>query len=249
MTSCLLVKADKRLVAVSDGRLSRDDNTQSFNSTRKLIKFPISYQIPVFSRGRFDFFTEYRSTPWYLAYAGTHTVTTEIIDLFRQQINGLYLTRSEKGWHATLAHSTRTSGRFDDDYNFETNEYLKIHARDVLQELIEAFEIRGSEYAENRGTMPDSQFILFGNEEASGDYKAFVVFADRSLWISGGGRIRIKADPVVNGQLASIGSEAVRDAVYADQELMDGLNEWNKVDDLYVDIDRMRAEFLRRVVS
>lgn len=243
MTSCILVKSTKRLVAISDGRLSRDDDTQTFNSTRKLIEFPISYRIPIFSRGRFDFFTEYRSTPWYLAYAGTHTVTTEIIDLFRQKINSLYLSRDKNSGHSILDHSTFTSGSFDDDYNFTTSEHIKIHARDVVQELIDAFETRGNEYSTNRGVMPDSQFILFGNEEVSGTYKAFTVSADSNLYNSTGGRIRIKADLVPNGQVASIGSETVRRAVYADQDLMDGLKEWHTINDLDVDFDKLRKEF------
>ncbi len=53
MTSCLLVKSKKRLVAVADGRLSRDDTSQSFNATRKLRRFEVAYQIPEFDRGRF----------------------------------------------------------------------------------------------------------------------------------------------------------------------------------------------------
>jgi hypothetical protein len=241
MTSCLLVKSSKRLVAVADGRLSRDDNSQSFNETRKLREFEVSYQIPVFDRGRFHSFRRYRSEPWYLAYAGTHTVTTEIIDLFLQRIGSLYLTRHEQGQHAMLSHSTLTSGVFTDDYNFDQEELLKIHGRDVLQELVDAFEIRGSENSENRRSRPDSEFILFGNEEASGDYKAFVVSADENGY-SPGARLRIKADPVLDGQLASIGSEIVRTEVYADEALMRGLEGWKQDEDYYAGLDSVLAK-------
>lgn len=232
MTSCLLVKSPKRLVAVSDGRLSRDDNTQSFNETRKHIRFPISYQIPRFTRGYFGGFSEYRSHPWFLAYAGTHTATTEIIDLFRQRIGSLYLTRHEAYRHATLVHEIDTSGTFDDDYNFDPDEYLNVEVRDIRQDLVDAFEIRGSEFSKNRRERPDTQLILFGNEEASGEYNADIVSAD-AIGYSPGARLRIKVDPVGDGQLASLGSLTVANAAYDDQELMDGLVGWQKDEDPY----------------
>jgi hypothetical protein len=36
MTSCLLVKASRRIVAAADGRLSVDDATKSFDTARKI---------------------------------------------------------------------------------------------------------------------------------------------------------------------------------------------------------------------
>ncbi len=168
-------------------------------------------------------------------------MTTEIIDLFMQQMDSLCLTRHEQGRYAMLAHSTPTSGTFSDDYNFDRDEYLKIHARDVLQELVDAFQIRGSEHSSNRRTLPDSQFLLFGNEEATGEYKAFIVSADANGY-SPGTRIRVKADPVLDGQLASIGSQIVLSEVYADQALMKGLEGWQRDEDPYDDVQRMLAE-------
>jgi hypothetical protein len=242
MTSCLLVKSSTRIVAVTDGRLSRDDNTQTFNATRKLIEFPISYRIPEFYRGEFDHFKEYKSEPWYLAYAGTHTITIEIIDLFRQMIEKLCLARDEQDGCAILAHDTPIKGRFNEDYYFNGKEYPKVTARDVRQDLVHAFETRGGEYSGNRGTMPDSQFILFGVDEASGEYNAFVVSADESFYRDHG-QVRAKVDTVANGHLASIGSTSVRDAVYADDELMDGLKGWHVDEDPFADMDRIEAEF------
>ena len=147
MTSCLLVKSSVRFVAVSDGRLSRDDHTKSFDAARKLIKFPISYRIPIFAHGRVSGYREYKSNPWFLAYAGTHTVSVEIIDRFRQQIESLYLDRDPEGRHAMLVHEIDTSRCFADDYNFDGDEYVKIDARDVLQELRDAFDVKGREFS------------------------------------------------------------------------------------------------------
>lgn len=241
MTSCLLVKSKRRLVAVADGRLSRDDASQSFNEISKLRKFDVAYKIPQFDRGMFCGYKKYDSEPWYLAYAGTHTVTTEIINLFMQQMNSLYLTRHEKGRHATLAHSMPTGGTFSDDYNFDSDEYLKIHSRDILQELVEAFDTVGSEHSLNRRALPDSQFLLFGNEEATGEYKAFIVSANASGY-SPGARVRAKADPVLDGHLASIGSQTVRNEVQTDAALMAGLDGWQVDEDPYVNVNRMLAE-------
>jgi hypothetical protein len=225
MTSCLLVKSRKRLVAVSDGRLSRDDGTSTFNSTRKLIEFPISYKIPRFSSGRFDGYSEYRSFPWFVAYAGTHTVTTEIIDLFRQRIGNLVLTRETPGRVPALADHFDTSARFDDDYNFSQGETPKVAARDICQELRVAFETRGSEFSETRRERPDSQYILFGNEEATGEYKAFVLSADENGYFPGA-RLRINVEHVIDGALATIGSPTVSASAHQDCELRNGLVCW-----------------------
>jgi hypothetical protein len=241
MTSCLLVKSDKRVVAVADGRLSRDDQTSTFNSTRKLVEFPISYKIPQFRSGWFDGYSEYRSHPWFVAYAGTHTVTTEIIDLFRQRIDSLFLTRETPGRTPALADHFDTSCHFSDDYSFGRAEMPPITARDVLQELEAAFEIRGSEFSETRRERPDSQYLLFGNEEATGDYKAFILSADENGYFPGS-RLGIKVKRVANGELATIGSPVVAATAYENQQLMRGVAGWKTdllTDPTLTDLDEL----------
>ncbi len=89
MTSCLLVKSKKRLVCVADGMLSRssgEGDVATFLDTSKIIEFPVYYRYPQFNLGRFDRYKKYNSNPWFVAYAGDHIVSTEILAEFKKRL-------------------------------------------------------------------------------------------------------------------------------------------------------------------
>lgn len=223
MTSVLLVKAPRQIVAVADGRLSVDTKTVSFETAEKIRLFTPKYSIPHVSMGWFSHFSPYLGEGWCLAYSGTYALADQISQLFFKNVTNLYLIRGEDGI-PKLQHEFDQSGSFHDSYNFSPDEKPKLTPPEILGEFKKAFQSKGDEWARNRGC-PDCQFLLFGMNEETSRYAAYKIKAEWHPGVSMG----ILTEEVTNGELAAIGSPVVAAAAYDDACLQDGLRGW-KVD-------------------
>jgi hypothetical protein len=222
VTSVLLAKGPKQIVAVADGRLSRDDGTVSLDSTQKVRKFNPKYFIPYVSMGRFNSFTAHLGGDWCLSYAGTYTLANEITEVFVRNITEMYLDRLDDGTPALQYSFDRTSS-FDDSYNFSYDERPKISHREVILEFKNAFQSKCDEWSKVRG-FPDNEFLLFGWNEETSNYSAFKIRAE-PVWHPGEA-IQIAVDEIKEGEIATIGSPEVAGTAYEDLALIQGLKEW-----------------------
>jgi hypothetical protein len=239
MTSCLIVIAPDRLVAVADGRLSIDDHTISFDTTMKIVQFQPRYQIPHVSMGRFSHFTEYTARNWFVAYAGTYALVAEVLNLFREQISGrLHLVWQHN--EAVLSNEFDRNCRFDDYYNFLSSDYIKITPDLVARKFRGAAQEKCDEWSRNRRLFPDCEFLLFG-EDPDGRYVAFKVTVNQAGWIPGAS-VRIQVDPIRDGNLTIIGSLQVANAAFGDGALVAGLEGWRE-NQSQIELANMLADF------
>ncbi len=223
MTSCLLIKAPDRILVVADGRLAVSDTLVRLDSAQKIVAFTPKYQIPRIAMGRFDHFAERTSRDWYVAYAGTYALVSEIIRAFLSKISGgLYLSR--EGESPVLRYDFDQSGGFTDDYNFGHDELPDLRPYDIAREFTDAAQLKCDEWRRNQALL-DCQFLLFGEEEGTRHYTAFKIWPELPD-LAPGARVRIRVEEVKNGELATIGSPKVSKAVQDDDALGLGLEGW-----------------------
>jgi hypothetical protein len=230
MTSCLLVKAPDRLVAVADGRLSIDETTVSFDTTMKVVRFVPRYRIPRISMGRFSHFIEFTGRDWFVAYAGTYALVGEVLNLFRQLISERIFLTWERGV-ATLSYEFDQRDQFDESYNFTAADYLEITEDVIVREFRSATQVKCDEWSRNRRQFPECEFLLFGKKDQL-RFAAFKVSCDPNGW-SPGAPVRLVVDEVRDGNLTTIGSPEVAGEVHADNELLTGLEGWRREQDAY----------------
>ncbi|HET6970838.1 MAG TPA: hypothetical protein VFH92_06930 [Phenylobacterium sp.] len=223
MTSCLMVKAPDRLVAVADGRLSLSDTKVSFDTTMKIVGFTPRYRIHVISMGRFSHFNAYTARDWFVGYAGSYALVEEVLNLFRKRISERLVLVWEGG-AAVLAYEFDTRWGFDESYHFGAHQYPEITPEIVAWEFKAAAQEKCDEWSRNRRIFPDCEFLLFG-QDPKHKYSAFKVTCDRAGW-SPGASVRIQADAARDGDLMAIGSRAVASAAFGDADLLAGLEGW-----------------------
>lgn len=224
MTSCLLVKAPDRLVAVADGRLSVSATTVSFDSTLKIHRVTPKYRVPVISLGRFDHYRDWIGEDCFVAYAGTYALASEVLQEFIRRVSGrLILVWRER--RAELSETFDESAQFLDDYIFRESDYAEFGPREMLEHFTSALQTKGNEWCANRKIRADVEFLIFG-KDAKRRYWAYKVSVD-SGW-SAGSPIRINYEPVKDGILATIGSPTVSAAAFEDSEMQRGLLAWKE---------------------
>ncbi|TAJ68716.1 MAG: hypothetical protein EPO51_24555 [Phenylobacterium sp.] len=215
MTSCLLVKAPDRLVAVADGRLSVGETAISFETTRKIVRVVPRYRVPYVSVGRFSHYGDHLGREVFVAYAGAYALIAEILNVFRSRITERLILVWRDG-APVLSESFDRSAQFLDDYDFRPEERPDIDPRLLLEELRAAIQEKADEWCRNRALRAECEFLLFGKDKANA-YFAYRVSIDPA-W-SPGGAVRVLADPIGDGELAAIGSADVLGAAFGDPEL------------------------------
>lgn len=236
MTSCLLVKAPDRLVAVADGRLSVGETAISFETTRKIVRVVPRYRVPYVSVGRFSHYGDHVGREVFVAYAGAYALIAEILHVFRSRITERLILVWRDG-APVLSESFDRSAQFLDDYDFRPEERPDIDPRLLLEELRAAIQEKADEWCRNRALRAECEFLLFGKDKANA-YFAYRVSIDPA-W-SPGGAVRVLADPIGDGELAAIGSANVLGAAFGDPELTSGLEGW-RVDQERIGVDRLFA--------
>lgn len=225
MTSCLFAKGKDCAAAVADGRLSISDTVTSFETAGKIVRVMPRFFIPSVHGGHFNVFSEYTAEDWFVAYAGTHALVTEVISEFSSRVGDLYLDRGDKGV-PFLSHSFDRSGWFDDSFNFRNEEVPHLGARDILQEFRDAAQIKCDHWSANRAIFPDCEFILFGQDMADWrHYKAYTIKPDPNGW-SPSASVRLAVEEIPSGRLATIGSTEVAGRAFEDVELITALSDW-----------------------
>jgi len=220
----MILKAPDRLVAIADGRLATSETAVSFDTAEKIRQFTPKYRIPRFSMGRFNNYSEMVEQDWYLAYAGSYALVSQIGDLFIKNVSGaLVLTRGEGGV-PRLDYACDEGGWFDDSYNFDHGELLRMNTRVIVDELLGAAQVKCDEWTGN-GKDPDCQFLLFGKDTDTRRYVALKVAPDLSIWRRGE-PASFQITPVDDGVVTAIGSPAVENAVARDHELQRGATGW-----------------------
>lgn len=222
MTSCLLVKAPDRLVAVADGRLSVDKRTVSFDSALKIQRFTPKYRVPIISLGRFDHYQFRAGEDCLVAYAGTYALASEVLLDFARRVSG-QLILAWRAKQAVLVETFEENAQFIDDYPFRQSDYPEFGSREVLALFRSALQVKGDEWCANRNKPADVEFLLFGKD---GDrrYWAYKISIDAE-W-SAGAPVRINCEPVKDGVLAAIGSPSIAASAFEDAELQCGLTGW-----------------------
>jgi hypothetical protein len=245
MTSCLLAKANDRLVAVADGRLSVSDTTLSFDTVAKIVRFTPMYRIPQVQHRYFVGYTDRTSRDWFVAYSGAYALAREIIITFVTNVSGgLFLSRdSDDPPDADVPFTPHVpprlqdhfdeSGSFDEGYNFSADEQPNITPDDLSLRLRKIAQTKCDEFARNRGLFPDCQFLLFGKSEVDDHYVAFKIYPVETTW--NGVWARVTRDELRNGELTTIGSAKVAGEAHADEALNIGLLGWST--------DRSKAAF------
>lgn len=224
MTSCLLVKAPDRLVAVADGRLSIDEATVSFDSTLKIQRVTPKYRIPIVSLGRFDHYRDWSGEDCFVAYAGTYALASEVIQEFSRRVSGRHTLVWRQG-KAELSDRFDENAQFLDDYLFRERDLAEFGARELLEQFRAALQIKGEEWCANRKIPADVEFLLFG-KGTERRYWAYKIGVDASWSI--GSPILTHYEPLRDGVLASIGSPSVAAAAFDDVELQRGLSAWSE---------------------
>lgn len=241
MTSILLVKAPDRLVAVADGRLSVGASTVSFDTTPKILRFAPWYRIPYVSMGRHSHYVEYLGREVFVAYAGTYGLVSQILDVFRARISGQHILVWDNG-APTLAETFDENTQFLHDYIFGPEDQPDIGPRLLLEDLRAAVQDKADEWCRNRKAPADCEFLLFGKDEKNA-YFAYRVSIDPA-W-SLGQPVRVRADPVADGDLVAIGEPAVSGAAVHDTQLMDGLQGW-RVDQERLGVNAFFDDYARK---
>lgn len=222
MTSCLLVKGPRRLVAVADGRLSYGSDS-SFETTQKIRRFLPTYRIPKVSMTWFSHYTDFTGDECYVAYAGTYALVSEVLEAFRERISGS-LTLVWRDGRPTFSEYFDESTQFIDDYEFSALDLPGIEPKLILDEFRAAAQEKIDEFCRLRRMPADCEFLLFGRGPDR-RYFAYKITPDQ-LW-SLNQPVRLNAEPITDGTLAAIGSPEVSGAAFDDRELLQGLRDWN----------------------
>lgn len=238
MTSCLLLKAPDRILAVSDGRLAVSETQKSFDTVEKIRRFTPSYQIPRVSMGRFSHMSTFTEHDCFVAYAGTYALVSQIIERFIKVVSGSLILSRGHGGTPQLACEFNRSSYFDDSYNFNADDYLKMAPIILVDELLYAANSVCAEWHKNN-RRADCEFLLFGPEIDDGYFARKFSLDVQS--IQRGDSPSFHITQIKNGEIASIGSSEVATAAVADDELQKGLLGW-KADQMEIDVHNALAE-------
>lgn len=222
MTSCLLVKAPRRIVAVADGRLSYGATQQSFERAQKIRRFSPVYRIPKVSMSRFSHYADYTGEDCYIAYAGTYALVAEVLEVFRTRITEALILVWRDG-HPTFSESFDENAQFLDDYEFRASELPQITPQLLKEEFREAAQEKIDEFCSLRGIAADCEFLLFG-KSPDRRYYAFRVTVSPTWSI--GQPVQLDIQPIADGAMAAIGSTEVSGAAFEDLTLQEGLTGW-----------------------
>ncbi|MCZ7497248.1 hypothetical protein G6M78_15415 [Agrobacterium tumefaciens] len=222
MTICAVVILKDALVGIADGRLT-SGSQKSFDSTEKIIAFQPAYKYPIISMSRFDRFSHRFGNQWYLMYAGTYALCTEIINLFKRRISGLYLKRDYgQAGLPVFSYEFDTSRNYMDDYNFDPAELKNFDRMDIITEFKDCLQEKADEWLSNSKPI-DCQFILFGVRENTDahqpqdTYLAYKVTAEQDRSFPSRARIDVQmASPYMP---VAIGDPLAVTAIVSDNEL------------------------------
>jgi hypothetical protein len=218
MTIGIFAKLRGVVVAVADGRLSRGAGSVSFDSAAKIGGIRPEYRYPLSSMGAVDRSEPYHMYDWCLMYAGTYALASEIRDAFRTAVTNLLVDRLDNGdVDFVAAWSGRHRG--NDEFHISSSELPKIPARIIVDELRRAYRSKGDEWMANRAEYPDVEFILFGTNEETREYEAYVVSLDQAQTTLGN-PIAVRVDPVPAMSVVAIGSPPEASKIVADSRLL-----------------------------
>lgn len=222
MTICAVVKLRNALVAISDGRLSRDDDSVSFDTALKTSLFTPSYQFPLVRMGRFERFERYNGRRWGIAYSGTYSLATQIRDEAIRLSTSLYLNRSVDG-NPELKENFERAEWYDDNYNFERDEHLPFGASDIFGAFEQACRSKGEEWIATRG-FPDTEFLVFGLDQRNSEYAAKKICFDFDRY-KYGNTLVVRSELVREMDVSAIGEANTVQTVVNDDRLRTAITE------------------------
>jgi hypothetical protein len=217
MTIGAFAKLRGVVVAVADGRLSIAPGLVSLNSAEKISRIRPEYRYPVSSMGTVDRSEPYHMYDWCLMYAGTYALASEIKDAFRTAVTNLLVDRLDNG-DVDFVAAWSGSHRGNDEFYIHGGELPKIPSRIIVDELRRAYQSKGDEWMANRSKIPDVEFILFGTNEETREYEAYVVYLDQAH-TTFGNPIAVKVDPVSAMSVVAIGSRPEAAKIVTDSQL------------------------------
>lgn len=178
MTVCAVVKLKEAIVAIADGRLTSGSGT-SFNTTEKIVPVRALYQVPRISLANFSHFDDCVGSTWYVAYAGTYALCSQIVEDFRSRMISFYLVRNYETRRGDLGAPYLTpewkrADMWDDHYNFRADELPKFDRSIVRAAFIDSCQPKADEWLLNRKSL-DCEFLLFGRDDSAECYSAFKI--------------------------------------------------------------------------
>jgi uncharacterized protein (UPF0303 family) len=205
------------VVAVADGRLSIAPGSVSLDSAEKISRIRPEYRYPLSTMGTVERSQAYHMYDWCFMYAGTYALASEIRDAFRKGVTSLLVDRLDNG-DVDFVAAWSGSHRGNDEFYIHNSELPKIPSRIIVDELRRAYQSKGDEWMTNRSLIPDVEFILFGTNEETREYEAYVAYLDQAH-TTFGNPIAVKVEPVSDMSVVAIGSRPEAAKIVADSQL------------------------------
>lgn len=204
-------------VALSDGKISRNDGTTSLDSAEKMRVFEPYYTFATANMGRVKF-RKKTFGKWFISYAGTHLLCTETINRFLDIFVKLYADYTNSGQCIEIVEGFAAADTYHDDINIPPNELPEMDGLFIARLLQQAMVESGSEFGGNRYA-PDAEFLLFGLEGGS-RWKAFKFQYDNTHFQKGD-RAKATFESIRSSTLATIGDPSRIDILYSVPDLKD----------------------------
>jgi hypothetical protein len=219
MTVCAIVRLNDAIVAIADGRLTSGDR-KSFDTTEKIVQIQPSFKVPQISMGRLDGFSELNGPFWYVAYAGTYALCSEILNIFRNRITTLFLERDyDYGGAPQLVSSFEKGRNFADDYNFRPDEIPQFDSSTIATEFKQCCQLKADEWLDN-GKPLDCEFLLFGStdDKAEDSFPAFKISVERDAMLQSA---HVRVERLARHCPSVIGDPLAASAIATDTKLRD----------------------------